>query len=128
MIQHVTDEPTIDERDMTSTELDSGPGADDAEPGSETAEPRPDASPQPRSGGMTVTDYDRAMTERSQHARARGLGAPYIPGGEDPDPDATARAERPYIRLLVLMVAGIIIGAFALSIIGLIVLGNAAPA
>ncbi len=101
----------------------------------ETAFPHRDAEDVPpapreaaaRRGPMTVTDYERAMTERAQHARARGLAAPYIPGGEDPDPEATRRQEQPYVRLLILMVAAIIIGGFALSIIGLVVLGNAAP-
>ncbi|HEY6056438.1 MAG TPA: hypothetical protein VIV06_00320 [Candidatus Limnocylindrales bacterium] len=78
-------------------------------------------------GAMTVSDYERAMSERNQLARARGLSAPYIPGGEDPDPERTRRAERVYIRLLVLMVALIVVGGFVISIIGLIVVGDGAP-
>ena len=121
MIRDVTDELTREERDSVSPGPEPAGGPEPADSGANRAAP-------PGRGPMTVTDYERAMTERSQHARARGLAAPYIPGGEDPDPEATAREERPYLRLLVLMIAGIIIGAFALSIIGLIVLGNAAPA
>lgn len=121
MIPDVTDESIPDGQDAVSPGPEHAGGPDPADPGADRTTPS-------RRGPMTMTDYERAMTERSQHARARGLAAPYIPGGEDPDPEATAREERPYLRLLVLMIAGIIIGAFALSIIGLIVLGNAAPA
>ncbi len=124
MIHVVTDEQNDRSRD--AAESDSPPAAESesrAAPGSDSGNSEREA----RRGGMTVADYERAMSERNQHARARGLSAPFIPGGEDPDPEATRRREQPYVRLLVLMVAAIIIGGFALSIIGLVVLGNGAP-
>lgn len=49
---------------------------------------------------------------RAQHARARGLAAPYIAGGRDPDPEAGHREERLYGRLLVVMVVALVLGGF----------------
>jgi hypothetical protein len=74
---------------------------------------------------MTMADYEEAMGPRGQAARARGLAAPYIAGGRDPDPDAGRREERRYMRLLVLMVAVIVLGGLLVSILGFIVAGGA---
>ena len=57
--------------------------------------------------------YDSA---RSQLARARGLSAPYIAGGRDPDPIKGRREERFYLRLLLIMVGVIVLGGFILGI------------
>jgi hypothetical protein len=73
---------------------------------------------------MTMAEYEEAMSPRGQHARARGLSAPYIAGGRDPDPEEGRRQERYYMRLLVLMVAVIVLGGFVISIVGLIVAGG----
>ena len=51
----------------------------------------------------------------------RGIAAPRPAGGEDPDPAATARSERRYLWLLVLMIALIIAIPTLVGIIGLIV-------
>lgn len=59
--------------------------------------------------------YDSPRAER---ARARGLSAPYIPGGRDPDPEPGKREERFYGRLLLVMVLVLAFGAFVLGIIG----------
>jgi hypothetical protein len=56
---------------------------------------------------------------RSELARARGLDAPSIDGGEDPDPDAGLREERFFGRLLVLMVVAIVGTAFVLTIVAI---------
>jgi hypothetical protein len=56
-------------------------------------------------------------TERNAAARARGLSAPYIAGGRDPEPDAGRREERFYIRLLVVMVILIVLSGFVLGIL-----------
>jgi hypothetical protein len=48
----------------------------------------------------------------------RGLAAPYPPGGLDPRPDAGLVDERHYLRLLIAMVLLIILGSFAIGIIG----------
>jgi hypothetical protein len=63
---------------------------------------------------------------RAQHARARGLAAPYIAGGRDPEPEAGRRQERFYGRLLLAMVAGLILGGFLIGAVLSVVLANAA--
>ena len=86
----------------------------DDPPADATAPPRP----------MTMADYNEAVAPRGQMARARGLDAPYIPGGRDPHPEATARSERRSMQLLILMVALIVAGGFIISIVGFIVTGG----
>lgn len=54
---------------------------------------------------------------RSQHARARGLKAPYIAGGRDPDPEAGLREERFYLRWLVVMIMAVGLGGFVIGIL-----------
>lgn len=54
---------------------------------------------------------------RAQHARARGLAAPYIAGGRDPDPEAGRHEERFYLRLLVIMVVVIVFSGFVVGTI-----------
>jgi len=61
---------------------------------------------------------------RAQHARARGLSAPYIAGGRDPDPESGRREERHYLRLLVIMVLAITIGGFLLDTLLGVLLGT----
>lgn len=56
-------------------------------------------------------------TERNQHARKRGLSAPYIAGGRDPDPAPGLAEERRMLRLLIAMVLVIAFGAFVLGFI-----------
>jgi hypothetical protein len=60
---------------------------------------------------------------RNVAARKRGLEQPYITGGEDPDLPAELERERPYVLLLVLMVAAIVALGFVLGIVGAIVTG-----
>jgi hypothetical protein len=54
---------------------------------------------------------------RNAIARERGLSAPYIAGGRDPDPETGRREERFYVRLLVIMVATIVLAGFVLGIV-----------
>lgn len=58
---------------------------------------------------------------RSVAARRRGLDAPYIAGGEDPELGDTLRRERRYVRLLVAMIVGIVLLGFALGILGALI-------
>ena len=58
---------------------------------------------------------------RAVQARARGLSAPYIAGGEDPDMAATKRRERRYVRLLVAMVVVVVLAGFVLGAIAKLV-------
>jgi hypothetical protein len=62
-------------------------------------------------------DADAYDTERNAHARARGLAAPYIAGGRDPEPEVGRKEEHYYGRLLLAMVGLIVLGGFALGII-----------
>lgn len=55
---------------------------------------------------------------RNQHARRRGLEAPYIAGGTDPELAATLARERRLVRLLVAMAAGLVSLGFVLGIVG----------
>jgi hypothetical protein len=55
--------------------------------------------------------------ERNVHARKRGLAAPYIPGGRDPNPEAGLAEERRYLRWLVIMVVVLVLAAFVTGIV-----------
>ncbi len=73
---------------------DTGPGPD--------LEPREELPADPEA-------YD---SPRAVQARARGLAAPYIPGGEDPDMDRARRDERRYLRILIAMVVIVVLSGF----------------
>jgi hypothetical protein len=62
-------------------------------------------------------DPDAYDSPRAVQARARGLAAPYIAGGEDPDPESTRQRERPYLRLLIAMIVVIVLSGFILGAI-----------
>ena len=63
-------------------------------------------------------DPEAYDSPRGVQARARGLSAPYIAGGSDPDPEAGRREERRYLRLLLVMVVVIVLSGFVLGFIG----------
>jgi hypothetical protein len=54
---------------------------------------------------------------RAERARAKGLQAPYISGGEAPDAPAAAAEERRLGRLLLAMVIAIVVAGFVLGIL-----------
>jgi len=62
-------------------------------------------------------DPDAYDEVRNEHARKRGLAAPYIAGGRDPDPEAGRAEERRYLRLLLIMVVVIVLSGFVLGIL-----------
>ena len=62
-------------------------------------------------------DPDAYDSPRAVQARARGLAAPYIPGGEDPELPATQRRERRYRRLLIAMIVVVVLAGFVLGIV-----------
>ena len=66
-------------------------------------------------------DPEAYDSPRATQARARGLAAPYIAGGRDPDPEAGLEEERRYLRLLLIMVGVIIASGFVLGILANIV-------
>lgn len=78
-------------------------------------------SPTPESPDPPPPDPAAYDSERNAAARRRGLAAPYIAGGRDPDPEAGRREERFYLRLLLIMVAVIVAGGFVLGIIANII-------
>lgn len=62
-------------------------------------------------------DPDEYDSPRATQARARGLAAPYIAGGDDPDIEAARREERRYVRILVAMIVIVIAAGFVLGIV-----------
>ncbi len=62
-------------------------------------------------------DPDAYDSPRATQARARGLSAPYIAGGLDPELESTRRRERRYVRLLIAMIVILILAGFVLGIV-----------
>jgi len=87
-----------------------------------TEEPRPALPelPEPEPLPPDPAAYD---SPRAAQARARGLAAPYIAGGRDPDPERARREERFYLRLLLVMVVVIVLSGFVLGIVAALVRG-----
>ena len=54
---------------------------------------------------------------RATQARARGLSAPYIAGGLDPDPETGRAQERRDLRRLIVLVLVVVFAGFVLGII-----------
>lgn len=94
---------------MNETEINPTP------PASAPAAPRPALPPDP-------VAYD---SPRSVRARQKGLQAPYIAGGNDPDPAAGLAEERRYGRLLVAMAIAIMAAGFVIGTV-IALLGPAA--
>ena len=67
-------------------------------------------------------EYDSA---RAKIARAKGLAAPYIAGGQDPDPEAGLEEERHYGKLLLWMVLALMFGGFVIGIALTLAFGSA---
>jgi hypothetical protein len=78
------------------------------------------SSERPSPGAPLPPDPASYDTERNAAARARGLAAPYIPGGRDPDQAAADREDRRYLRLLAIMVVTIILAGFVLGFIAVL--------
>jgi hypothetical protein len=77
----------------------------------------PAAVDSPAAGGAPAPppDPDKYDSPRAEQARRRGLDAPYIAGGEDPDPEAGRREERHYLRILVVMIVIVVLSGFVLG-------------
>jgi len=91
--------------------------SDDAERAEQGAEPSPGSGLPP-----DPVEYDSA---RAQIARAKGLQAPYIAGGIDPDPEPGLGEERHYGKLLLAMVLALMFGGFVIGIALAVVFGTA---
>jgi hypothetical protein len=87
-----------------------------------TGATRPDDQPRAATDGQQATSslppdpaaYD---SERSAAARARGLAAPYIPGGRDPDQERADAEDRRNVRILLIFVAVIVLAGFVFGIL-----------
>lgn len=66
-------------------------------------------------------DPEAYDSPRAAQARARGLAAPYIAGGEDPEIERTRQRERRYLRLLIAMVVVVVLSGFVLGVIAKLV-------
>lgn len=69
-------------------------------------------------------DPEAYDSPRAELARKKGLEAPYIAGGEDPEPEVGRREERYYGKLLLAMVIGLILGGFVLGIVLAVLTGS----
>jgi len=70
-------------------------------------------------------DPEAYDADRNVHARKRGLSAPYIAGGRDPDPAPGRAEERRYLRWLLVMVVLIILSGFVLGLLTIFLGGPA---
>ena len=61
-------------------------------------------------------DPDLYDSPRAELARKRGLNAPYIVGGTDPNPGPALQTDRYYGRLLLFMVITIVLAGFVIGI------------
>ena len=75
-------------------------------------EPAPPTSTEATTLPPDPVAYD---SPRAVRARAKGLQAPYIAGGHDPDPAAGIAEERRYVRLLLAMAAAIVASGFVIG-------------
>jgi hypothetical protein len=62
-------------------------------------------------------DPEAYDSPRASQARARGLAAPYIAGGTDPEIEQTVRAERRLKILLVAMIVTLVLSGFVLGVL-----------
>ena len=79
--------------------------------------PPTDHAPEPLPPARLPPDPVAYDSPRASIARERGLSAPYIAGGRDPDPSAGRQQERFYGRLLVIMVVALVLAGFVLGIL-----------
>jgi hypothetical protein len=82
---------------------------------------KPADAAQPPEPAPVPPDPDAYDSPRAVQARARGLAAPYIAGGEDPELAATRQRERRYVRLLVAMIVVVVLAGFVLGAIAKLV-------
>jgi hypothetical protein len=80
---------------------------------------------EPTPGSALPPDPAAYDSPRAQMARAKGLQAPYIAGGFDPDPEPGLREERHYGKLLLAMVLALMFGGFVIGIALAVVFGTA---
>jgi hypothetical protein len=74
--------------------------------------PTPPPGPEPSTLPPDPAAYD---SPRAVRAREKGLEAPYIAGGHDPDPATGLAEERRYLKLLLAMTAVIVASGFVIG-------------
>ena len=74
-----------------------------------------DEQPVEEEAAQLPADPEAYDSPRGVQARARGLAAPYIAGGTDPDPETGRREERRYLVILLVMVVVIVLSGFVLG-------------
>lgn len=80
------------------------------------ADPPAPAPGSPQQPAMDLPPDPAAYdSPRAAQARARGLQAPYIAGGHDPEPESGRREERRYLVLLLVMVVALVLSGFVLG-------------
>ena len=80
----------------------------------------PEMSGREPAGPELPPDPEAYDSPRAVQARARGLAAPYIPGGLDPDFEATRRRERRTLWLLIAMVITVVLAGFVLGYVAIV--------
>jgi hypothetical protein len=81
----------------------------------------PDTNPPEPAPGQALPpaglppDPDAYDSPRAMRARAKGLDAPYIAGGDDPDPGPALAEERRLGRILVVMAVTIVAAGFVIG-------------
>lgn len=83
-----------------------------------TPDPNPlNAAPPAPRGRALPPDPAAYDHPRSELARSKGLDAPYIAGGNDPDAERGRAEERRLLRLLIAMVVVVVLAGFVLGLI-----------
>lgn len=80
-----------------------------------TTDRPPELPVEPAPAADLPADPEAYDSPRATQARARGLSAPYIAGGTDPDPDAGRREEQRFLRLLIAMIVVVVLAGFVLG-------------
>jgi len=80
-----------------------------------TTTEQPDVEERP--AAHLPADPDAYDSPRATQARARGLAAPYIAGGLDPEIETTRRRERRDMRLLIAMIVVVVLAGFVIGIV-----------
>lgn len=93
------------------------------EDGDRTDPPKPGDTERPASRPTLPPDPAAYDDPRSELARAKGLDAPYIAGGRDPDAERGRAEERRLLRLLIAMVVIVVLAGFVLGFLGRLIQG-----
>ena len=82
-----------------------------------TTETQTETGPIPSTSDSATLPPDPAAYDspRAVRARQKGLQAPYIAGGNDPDPAAGLAEERKYVRRLLGMAIAIVASGFVIG-------------